>query len=377
MNKVLIIGGTGYLGLHLIEQYITKYSHNKIYILNRKISNNVLLKQYSKSITIINSSMNDFKSISHISNEFDTVINLSYVSYGIPFSRYKQTIFNTQTILKLCKNFSVKHYVEISSQSIFGYIPNNEMTPNIFKLKYGTDYELAKSHSEYYLLKNKHKYDFFISVIRPGNIIGTNSVAWTNRIIDLLNSYSPVGYIGSDGFTNATYVKNFSDYICHVSEQPVEKLEQFGNIHHLAEFSHVKWNKFILIFSEILNKKPKYISKNERQITLCNDFKNIIKLIGINTIGEYVLKSKALGSLINRILYYLPTKKLERYLINKYNISRFNDEYIYNKIDYDLLDILSTNKEFKSHYIKSWSPPENDLEVIINDLKKYLQDIGY
>ena len=123
-NRVLIIGGLGYLGSYLTE-YLYKY-HYSCTVYDVGFFKNGKLSKINKNFKFKKIDARDIKK-NDISN-FDVVIQLAAISNdpfnGLSNNRvYKPSVKYTQKIAKYCKELNIR-FIFPSSCSIYGYNKN-------------------------------------------------------------------------------------------------------------------------------------------------------------------------------------------------------------------------------------------------------------
>jgi len=135
---ILITGGAGFIGSHLVKKLIGKYkiicvdNFNNYYdsrLKKDRIKN--LLK--NKNFKIYKADIADFKSLKNTfeKERIDTIIHLAAqagVRYSLinPFVYEKTNVLGTLNLLELTKDYRVKKFIFASSSSVYG---NNKKVP--------------------------------------------------------------------------------------------------------------------------------------------------------------------------------------------------------------------------------------------------------
>ncbi len=158
VKKVLITGGMGFVGQHLLKILIEKYEGIQILILDkRRPSFFISSLENSKQIKIVDNI--DLLDIGSIDNYFEGVDYVIHVAALISFWRkdkkalYDVNINGTQNVIDLCKKHNIKRLVYVSSTASIGF--NNkkdELTTEEFKYDWkkgrGFHYMLSKHYAE-------------------------------------------------------------------------------------------------------------------------------------------------------------------------------------------------------------------------------------
>jgi nucleoside-diphosphate-sugar epimerase len=120
-NKLLIIGGSGFIGRHIVKEALKKKYNVTILHFSKK------KKNFLKNINYINSDVNDLKKIKKILkvNKFDYVINAGgYIDHS-SFQSSKKKILNTHLnsiifiVDLLSEQIQLKKFIQISSSDVY------------------------------------------------------------------------------------------------------------------------------------------------------------------------------------------------------------------------------------------------------------------
>lgn len=128
--KLLITGGAGFIGSHLVNKL--KSEHEIVIIDNLNNYYNPQLKldrldRFCKDVTFIKGNIADKQTIEDLFSiyDFDKVINLAAqagVRYSIdhPYDYIQSNIVGFMNILEACRHNNVKHLIYASSSSVYG-----------------------------------------------------------------------------------------------------------------------------------------------------------------------------------------------------------------------------------------------------------------
>jgi UDP-glucose 4-epimerase len=137
-NNILITGGAGYIGSHIVEQLIKSKKNTNIIILDNLVTG--FKKLINKKAKFIKGDIKNLQKLIKIINsyEIDSIIHLAAhlnVSEAEKNKKkyYKNNVIGTSNLIKACKNSKVKNIIFSSSCSIYGNIKgsvNEKRKPN-------------------------------------------------------------------------------------------------------------------------------------------------------------------------------------------------------------------------------------------------------
>ena len=212
MNKVLITGGTGFLGSHIISRIINEV--DSITVATTDIRQNTTLKKLGvdlNKINLVKGDVRDFDFLRLLFNEyeFDTVFHLGALSevkkcQPDPKLAFDVNVGGTVNVLEACRMYGkVKAVVVSSSDKAYGsgevpYVEGQSLNG------VGT-YEVSKSATDLIARSFYSNYGVPVVVTRCSNLYGAGDMNFTrvvpNNIRQILNGKSPMIWKGSEKST--------------------------------------------------------------------------------------------------------------------------------------------------------------------------------
>jgi len=163
-KKILIIGGTGFLGYHLAKKCllkkwkVTSISTNKPKKIRFLPKVKYLILDITKKKLILKK----------IKSDFDFVVNFGgYVNHSEKSKTYKSHYIGCKNLADIFRDSKIKSFVQIGSSVEYGNArsPQKEsIKTNVNKLK--STYGKAKLMATNYLLKLNKKYNFPCTILR-------------------------------------------------------------------------------------------------------------------------------------------------------------------------------------------------------------------
>ena len=248
-KNILVTGGAGYIGSHIVEQLI-KNKENVIILDNlvtgyKKLINKKAkfvkadIKNKSKIIEIIKDY--NISSIIHLA----AYLNVSEAENNKK-KYYQNNIIGTKNLLEVCKNSNVENIIFSSSCSIYGDVKgsvneNKKANPQGYYAytKYKSE-ELIKKFSK----KNKFKY----GILRYFNVAGA----------------SPSGKIGEIEKSHGHLIKNLA--IESLKKNP--KIKIFGNDYSTKDGTCIRDYVHVSDLADVHIKGLKYLKDNQKSFVL-------------------------------------------------------------------------------------------------------------
>ena len=194
-KSILVTGGAGYIGSHIVEQLIK--NKEKVIILDNLVTG--YKKLINKKAKFIKADIKNKLKISKIIRDYNinSIIHLAaYLNVSEAEKNkkkyYKKNITGTKNFLEACKNSKVKNIIFSSSCSIYGNVKgsvseNKKPNPQGY-------YGYTKFKGEELIKKISLKYKFKYGILRYFNVAGA----------------SPSGKIGEIETSHGHLIKNLA-----------------------------------------------------------------------------------------------------------------------------------------------------------------------
>ena len=169
--KILLTGGAGFIGSHLLEAYV-KNGYQVVIVddLSHPVKN---FEQIIQKTKLYKADICDFSSLKKIfRKEKPQVVNhhaaqSSISSKGI--NLFKVNVLGTLNLLKLSKKYKVKKFIFASSAAVYGQAKSFPIKETN-KIQPISEYGISKTSAEFYI--NLFKDDFNAIIFRYSNVYG-------------------------------------------------------------------------------------------------------------------------------------------------------------------------------------------------------------
>lgn len=176
-GKVLVTGGAGFIGNHLVDALV-KEQYGVIVLDDLSSGAFENVKQYlANGVTFINGDVRDKQVVIEALKDVDAVFHFAAVT-SVPYSvrnpsvTYDVNVLGTMNLLEACLHMDVKKFVFASSCALYGeaeYLPIDEKHP----ANPVSPYALSKLEAEKCCAKFFEMYGLKMSILRLFNVYGS------------------------------------------------------------------------------------------------------------------------------------------------------------------------------------------------------------
>ncbi len=270
-KKVLVTGGGGFIGSHLLEKLVKKGYLVKT-IVPYNIDNSwgwidTLDKEIKKNIEVVTGDICDQNLISKETKKIDIIFHLAALisipySYKSPRSYISTNVVGTLNMLEAARENNVELFVQTSTSEVYGssqYTPIDEKHP----LNAQSPYAATKIAADQLALSFFRTFDLPVLVLRPFNTFGPRQslrAAIPTIITQLVSNKDKIKLGSLSPKRDFTYVSDTVDgFISAIGNKKC--LGQTINLGTGKDFSIGETVKNI---ENILQKKAEIITDNER-----------------------------------------------------------------------------------------------------------------
>jgi nucleoside-diphosphate-sugar epimerase len=174
-SQIAIVGGTGFIGQHLINYLIEK----KVFTV-RALTRNQNFSNFDKSIKIIEGSLSSRTALDKLTKDQNIVINLGYIN-----NDYKSNIKAIEQLVDSAINSGVSKLIHFSTAIVAGRV-NNKIITEDTECRPFNEYEKTKLAIEKRILELAHK-KIEVIIIRPTAVFGLGGINLLKTIKSILN----------------------------------------------------------------------------------------------------------------------------------------------------------------------------------------------
>ncbi|MGL4670502.1 MAG: NAD-dependent epimerase/dehydratase family protein [Methanobacteriaceae archaeon] len=287
-KKVLVTGGLGFIGSHIVNQLV---ENNEVIVIDNESTGKIqnLANPKHENLELILEDINTFtnnNSLEKILNDVDYVFHHSAMasvplSIENPIKCHENNIDATIKLLIASKNSNVKKLIFASSSAVYGENTNMPLkeSENFNVL---SPYASTKASCELYCQSFKNSYDFNSVCFRYFNVFGPNqdvnsayAAVIPQFIHSLLNNKAPTIYGDGEQSRDFIYVKDV------VKANILACESEYNGVLNLATGKTISINELFYIIRDIIGSdiEPNY--EKERAGDIKHSSANIDKLENI------------------------------------------------------------------------------------------------
>ncbi len=169
---------------------------------------------------------------------------------GVKREFYQTNVEGTENILRAAADTGVKKFIHMSSVAVYGMNPPDAADEATSCQPCGNPYCDTKIAAEEIVRAYYRDRNLPVVIIRPTNVYGPHSKAWSLRPIKMINSGQIVLINEGTGLCNYVYIDNLIDAMLLAAKRD----ESVGQTYIITDDSPVSWKDFFGYYAQMAGK---------------------------------------------------------------------------------------------------------------------------
>lgn len=180
--RLLITGGAGFIGSNFVKYFFEKHPKSEIVVLDKLTYagnlDNLKEVENRRDYTFVRGDICDEKTVNRVARNVDFILNFAAETHvdrsiGNPSSFIETDVRGTYVLLEAVKEFSVKKFVQISTDEVYGSIKRGSFRETD-TLHPSSPYSASKAGADLLVLAYYKTYGLPVVITRSSNNFGPN-----------------------------------------------------------------------------------------------------------------------------------------------------------------------------------------------------------
>jgi len=246
--RVLVTGGTGSIGGHLVERLVMDYNA-EVRVLVRDFARTSRIARFP--IQMVPGDVTDAIAVHKAMEGCDIVFHLAYGNRGSPSLRKRETVQGTKNVLEAALRHKLKRVVNVSTISVYGKTKDGDLDESAPRKYSNRVYANSKLKAEKLAFHYFRKYGLPVSIIQPTIVYGPFIKGWTIEVIERLKMGRVILPEEGKGLCNAVYV----DDVVKAMLLAATRDEAVGEAFLISAKEPVTWRDFYSAYEQMLGVK--------------------------------------------------------------------------------------------------------------------------
>ncbi len=174
-KKILITGGAGFIGSHLVEALVGL--GNEVVVLDNLLRGNKIVSDVFKKITFIKADVNDFNQVLEASIGCDMIFHFAAI-LGVdivadnPMETMETEVIGTQNVVRAALQNNISKIIYASTSGVYGHNALEQTVTEEILVDPTTSYAMAKRYNEIYLASLQEEKGIDCICLRFFNVYG-------------------------------------------------------------------------------------------------------------------------------------------------------------------------------------------------------------
>ncbi len=246
-KRTLVTGATGFIGGRLTERLIEESNPVRALVRHPERAGRLA----ARGIELIQGDVTDADSLHRAVANCQVIFHCAALMHGSPVSadEYRRVnVGGVRNLLEAASVAAVERFIYVSSIAVYGIRPEKNTTEADPHHTCGIPYLDTKIEAEEIAFKFSRERMLPLTVIRPANVYGPCSGAWTIWLIEMIKAGKIILVDDGCGMANHVYIDNLVDGMLLVARHH----KAIGEAFIISDGAHTNWKEFLGYYAGML-----------------------------------------------------------------------------------------------------------------------------
>lgn len=245
-KRVLVTGGTGFIGRRLVEALATACNAN-VRVMARNFTRATDVARFP--IELVRGDVSVSSDVDRAVEGCDIVFHCAAIARADPEAARAVNVGGTENVCSAALRSNVERVVHVSSLTVYGFPPDGDLDETAPRQYQGMNYADTKLDSEKVAFQYHDMHGLPVSIIQPACVYGPSGGSWTTGVLNQLQNDRVILVDGGDGLANPVYVDDVIQAIllAAVREQAI------GEAFLISDGQRVTWKEFYNQYARLVD----------------------------------------------------------------------------------------------------------------------------
>lgn len=237
-RRVLVTGGTGFLGGRVIEKLVLEHGA-RVRVLTSNLARASRAARFD--LELAHGDVGDAAFVRSAAEGCDVIVHCAYGSRGSEAEQRRVTVEGTRAVLDAALAVGARRVVHVSTMVVYGIGIEGVLDERAPRRRTGVGYADTKSEAEALVERYARERAAPVAIVQPTAIYGPYAPSWTERVVDAMRARRLILVDGGDGLANPVYVDDVADALLLAAVRE----EAVGETFLIASGERVTWREFL------------------------------------------------------------------------------------------------------------------------------------